>query len=249
MELRRYLRLIRQRLILVLIAILVGAGVGYATTSRVIKYTAVTTIYVGNLNVAANPEDLALQASLNNIVATYAQMIPTPVIAQKAIDQTGLDRFPGQVASETTALVVTGTDLIDVSVTDLDPANAVRLANGVSKAFVAQVSAYQATSTAQPTGSDAGAVPNEPAHVFQPATYAFASSSGLTGKMLLGGIFGLVLSIFLILILDYLDITIKSPEELERRVGLPVLGIIPLFNSLPLSNTPSAGYANGTIGG
>ena len=62
----------------------------------------------------------------------------------------------------------------------------------------------------------------------------------MTKKVLLGALVGLVVSILLVFLLDYLDITIKSPEELERRVGLPVLGIVPRFETLPLgmSRTP-----------
>jgi capsular polysaccharide biosynthesis protein len=77
-------------------------------------------------------------------------------------------------------------------------------------------------------------VPNEPAYVFQDATAAVRSSSGVDRKVLLGALFGLVIAILLIFLLDYLDVTIKSPEELERRVGLPVLGIVPLFGTLQL---------------
>jgi len=229
MELRRYLRLIRQRLILVVLAVIVGAAVGYATTSRTPAYTATSTIYVGNVNIAENPQDLELESGLNQVVATFAQMIPSPVIAQKALNTTHIHRFAGEVAASTFASVVAGTNLIDVSVTDAEPSVAVALANGVSNAFVHQISAYQAVTSK----TTVGLVPNEPAYVFQQASVASKTSSGLLRKLILGALFGFVLSIFLILILDYLDITIKSPEELERRIDLPVLGIIPYVASFP----------------
>jgi capsular polysaccharide biosynthesis protein len=232
MELRRYYLLIRQRLLLVVVAVIVGAGIGYAITSRVPFYTATAEIYVGSTNLGPSNQLLYQEADLNEIVATYSIMIPQPVIAQKAINQTHANRFAGEVSANTSTQVLTGTQLIDVSVTDRVPATAVSLANGVTQAFVSQIKSY----TNNPTGN--GAVPSLPAHVFQPAIVGVASSSGLTKRMLLGGIFGLVISIFMILLLDYLDITIKSPDELERRVGLPVLGIIPRFNSLKLDASP-----------
>ena len=206
---------------------------GFLTTSRVPVFTASATIYVGNINVTQSPQDLNLQAGLNYITNTYAQMIPSPVIAQKAIDETKVHRFAGEVSKSTTAGVDPGTNLITVSVIDSSADNAINLANGISKAFVAQIKKYQPT-----TQGGQGVTPNEPAYVFQDATMATAASSGLIRKVLLFSLFGLVISIFVILVLDYLDITIKSPEELERRVGLPVLGIIPLFMTLPLSASP-----------
>jgi capsular polysaccharide biosynthesis protein len=234
MELRRYLRLIRQRLLLVVVAIIAGGGIGYAATSRTPAYTATAILFVGSTNLGPDQDQLLFEGDLNEIVATYAVMIPEPVIAQRAIDETHIDRFAGEVASETTALAETGTQLIDVSVTDADANDAVELANAISRAFVSQITDYSAGQTS----TSEGALPNEPAHVYQEATEAVPTSSGLTKRVILGFVFGLIVSIFLILLLDYLDITIKSPDELERRVGLPVLGIIPLFDSLKLDSSP-----------
>jgi capsular polysaccharide biosynthesis protein len=233
MELRRYFDLIRRRMAMVIVAVIVGATIGYITTSRTPSYTATATIYVGSLNLGADQVELYAEVGLNEVVATFASMIPSAVIAQKAISKTHINRYPGEVAASTSATVVPGTNLIEVSVSDRSPSDAVRLANGVSEAFVNQISQYQATGTATQ-----GQVPNEPAYVFQQANIATALSLGLTKKVALGAIFGLVVSVLLILLLDYLDITIKSPEELERRVGLPVLGIIPLFSSIQLDNSP-----------
>jgi len=233
MELRRYLRLIRQRLLLILVAIIAGAGVGYAITSRTPLYTATATLFVGATNLGPNQEFLYQEADLNQIVQTYAVMIPEPVIAQEAINQTHIIRYAGSVAAETSATVVANTQLIDVSVSDTSAADSIQLANAVSKAFVSQIQSYANT-------GHGAAVPSEPAHVYQQATYASASSSGLTKRIILGSFFGLILAIFLVLLLDYLDITIKSPDELERRLGLPVLGIVPRFTSLQLDISPNA---------
>jgi hypothetical protein len=39
-------------------------------------------------------------------------------------------------------------------------------------------------------------------------------------------------------LLDYLDITVKRPEDLERRIDLPVLGTIPLERQLTSNAIP-----------
>ena len=229
MELRRYLHLIRQRLYVVILSVLVGALVGYGVTSRVSQYRTTAQLYVGSEEIAQNPSLLYLEPGLNQVVATFAEMIPTQVIAQKAVVATGVPRSAGAVVGETKAEVVTGTNLIDISVTDPDPVVAQKLANGVGSAFVAQIQNYQPGAPAGP-----GTVPTEPAYVFQTAPLPTAPlSSGLKRQMILGGIFGLLISVLLVLLLDYLDITAKTPEELERRLGLPVLGVVPLNRSLP----------------
>jgi capsular polysaccharide biosynthesis protein len=250
MELRRYFNLIRRRVALVIVAVIVGGLAGYLFTSRTPSYTATATIYVGTTDLAADQQQLSLQSGLNEVVATFASMIPSPVIAQHALDKTHIARGAGAVAASTSATVVFGTDLINVAVTDAKSEDAVRLANGVSNAFISQISQYQSTTPAAGSTAAAapGSVPNEPAYVFQDATAAVRSSSGVERKMLLGALFGLIISILLIFLLDYLDITIKSAEELERRVGLPVLGIVPLFGTLQLG-AGSQGPAGRAVGG
>jgi capsular polysaccharide biosynthesis protein len=235
-ELRRYLQLIRQRTFLIALSMVIGAAVGWFITPRAATYTASSEIYVGSQNFVASPNELFAEQGLNEVVTSFAAMIPSPVIAQGAIDRTGLPRYAGEVAGSTVATVVTGTSLISVSVTDANAADAVKLANGVAHSFVTQVSKYQ-TGASKPS---AGTVPYEPAYVFQNATSALTNGTGLTKRVVLGVIFGFVVSIFLIFLLDYLDVTVKSPEELERRVGLPVLGVIPAFGSLPLDASPSS---------
>jgi len=59
------------------VALIVGMVVGYFTTSRTVVYTATAQIYVGSLNINANQAQLQLQAGLNEVVATFAQMIPS----------------------------------------------------------------------------------------------------------------------------------------------------------------------------
>jgi capsular polysaccharide biosynthesis protein len=161
-------------------------------------------------------------------------MIPSPVIAQRALEKDHLDRQAGAVAANTVATVDPGTDLIDVTVSDADPSDAKTLANGVATAFVSQITHYQSSGTTG--GTQLGSVPNEPAYVFQEATSASVAPNGVVRKTLIGALFGLIIAILLTFLLDYLDLTIKSPEELEERLGLQVLGVVPLFGTLQLGS-------------
>jgi capsular polysaccharide biosynthesis protein len=44
---------------------------------------------------------------------------------------------------------------------------------------------------------------------------------------------GLAVGIGTVLTLEYFDTTVKSPDEIERFLGLPVIGIVPSFGGKP----------------
>ncbi|OGW30068.1 MAG: hypothetical protein A2X59_13160 [Nitrospirae bacterium GWC2_42_7] len=50
-------------------------------------------------------------------------------------------------------------------------------------------------------------------------------------NILMGILMGLFGGVGLAFFIDYLDNTVKSPEEVERRLGEPVLGMVPLYKS------------------
>lgn len=229
MELRRYFQVLRQKLVLILVTVLVGACIGYATTSRGAQYETSAQLYVGARQLMQDPVQLYGLAGFNQVVDTFAAMIPTPVFAEKAIASTGVPRKVGQVLGETKATVVTDTNLIDVTVKDADPVVAQKLANGISQAFVAQIQNYDPATSPTP-----GTLPAEPAYVFQQAPLPSAPlSNGLKRKVALGAVFGLIVAVLLVLLLDYLDVTIKGADDLEKRLGLPVLAVVPRRRSLP----------------
>lgn len=50
-------------------------------------------------------------------------------------------------------------------------------------------------------------------------------------NLAIGGILGLMLGIMLVFFMEYMDNTIKTTEDVERYLGLPVIGLIPKINS------------------
>jgi capsular polysaccharide biosynthesis protein len=69
------------------------------------------------------------------------------------------------------------------------------------------------------------------------------STSSSTSNIVTAALFGLLLSTALVLLIEYLDITVKSREDAEARLELPVLGIVP---ELPLDPASTRGRAETT---
>jgi len=73
-------------------------------------------------------------------------------------------------------------------------------------------------------GSDVNAL-----SIIEPATPAVQVGPDVRMNVLFAALIGLGLAIGAVLLLEYLDDTVKTPEEAERRVGLTGLGVVDLF--------------------
>ena len=228
MELRRYLTVLRRRWVLLLVSVVCGLMAGYLSVPSGSTYTAETTIYVGNRQfVAAGALSADQNQGVERVARTFAVMIASEPIARDALQSTGIDASSAQVARRTVAGLIPGTSLIRISYHDADPARARAIANAISDALVEQVQTFEPGAT---IGGE-GDVPVLPAYVFARADLPVVpQGKGAIGRLLTGAIFGFVLAAAVAFLLDYLDITPRSADDLERHLGLPVLGVVPLLS-------------------
>ena len=226
MELRTYLAVLRRRGLLILACVVVALTVTYSQTSRSSYYRATAMIYVGvqrltNSSGDLQPNNDAL-ASIERSILTFSIMIDSPPTAVSALQRSGVARSVPGVLAATTVFPVPATQLIRVDVIDTDPAVARDLANAMSESFVTDVQTFE------PRASTEGQFPALPAYVFQRAQLPVVpQTTGVLPSVLTGGLFGLVAAVALAFLLEYLDITVKNAADAERRLELPVLGVIP----------------------
>jgi capsular polysaccharide biosynthesis protein len=225
-ELHRYLVLLRSRLPVLILTIVVGLVLVWVATPRQAKYRATSTIYVGSRVVdLKNPTDVQYGqiATLDRFIETFARMIDSEATAAPAVGSLRVGRSVASVVAATTARQIENTQLLAVDVVDADPAVAQRLANALAEAFIGQV---QDLEGGGPAGE--GTVPSLPAYVFERARLPTAPEpTTLASNLVIGAFVGLVGGIGLVVLLDYLDVTLRGIEDAEHRLELPVLGTIP----------------------
>lgn len=225
MELRRYYAILRRRWLLVLATVAAGILAGYLSTPRSVQYTTQTTLYVGSQNFLTSTGPVVsgdAQVGLQQVIQTFAKMIPSAPIATEALNRTGVERSVGEVLGSTQ--VTPDLSLIFIRVTDRDPAVAQQLANAMAEAFVDRIESFEPSGGSQ----EPGAIPRLPAYIFERAALpTVPEETGLNRRIVLGLLFGFAAAVAAVFLLEYLDITVKSPAEAERRLELPVLGVIP----------------------
>ncbi len=229
MEILTYLRVLRRRWPLVVVTVATALGLAYATAPRTKVYAASSTIVVGPRQLSTDPNrtdfsgDLA--NGLANLTATYAVLLDSEVIAQEAVRRTGVPRAPGGVVGATTASAVAATQVLRVTVVDPVPAVAQALATAMATAFVDRVTSF--TPDAPPS---VGSPPAVPVYLYQPAGLPVAPQPLSTRtRIATAGIFGLLAAVAAVLLLEYLDLSVRTVPEAEERLGLPVLGAMPML--------------------
>jgi capsular polysaccharide biosynthesis protein len=227
-ELRHYLSVLRARIWLIICTTLVAAGAGVVVSSVGATYTATTTLYLGSRTFSLEPSagDLSTDrlAALDRIALTFSKMIDSEPIAERATRQLGIDVDPSDVVDETQVAPEPATQLIYVRVRDEDADLAQRLSNSLADSFVEAVQEFEPVDTVAAEGS----VPRLPVYVFERAQVPTdADPTNQTSTIVLATFFGLLCGVSLTFLIDYLDVSLRSAADVERRLELPVLGVIP----------------------
>lgn len=212
--------------------VLAAVSAGYFVTSKDSRYTAEARLYVGSRSVDIDPTSLDISndrfAGLSFLANSYATMLNTRTAAEQAIADSGVALTVSQAEDAITAFAEPASLLITMQVVHSDPAVAQSLANGLADSFVTLLR-DQESQLAVPADADAP----PPVSVFEYAVLPTTPQpTGLIKNLMLAAVFGLLAGIGWVVLLEYLDLTIRSADDAQHRLQLPALGAIPLDSRL-----------------
>ncbi len=218
MDLRDYVRLLRVRRLLIITCTLLGLAAAAAVTLAATPiYQAKARLFVsssdsGSLG-AAYTGSLFTQAR----VKSYVTLIDSPPVLQPVIEDLGLNLTTSQLAAKVSGDAPLDTVLMTVSANDESPAQAQRIANGVSDQLTEVINKLDTT----------GAGSLVKITVVQPAQLP---GSPITPRrnlnLALGLLVGLAVGVGAAVAKEALDTTVKSVEELQESFGVSTLGVI-----------------------
>jgi capsular polysaccharide biosynthesis protein len=239
-EIRRYLAILRRWVVLVVLIVAAALAAGWAIAPRGHTYSATSIVYVGQrtINIAPTGGQVSgdYAAGLDRLISTFTAMVPTTRIAAAAVASAHVARGPEGVVANTAAKQVPATDLITITYTDSDPHVTQTVDNALANALVAAVP------TVDPTSGSASTSSGQVLSVYQPASLpTVPNHKGTARDLILAGLFGVIVAGCLVALLEYLDITLRSPEQVERQLELPVLGVVPALGArLPVRPATSS---------
>ncbi|MBU3190975.1 lipopolysaccharide biosynthesis protein [Clostridium bowmanii] len=219
MELMEYFTIIKKRILLVILITLGATVLSGVLSYFVIKptYKADISVIIGKIENKTEVPQTNMDAVLmyQKLVKTYSEFAKSRRVSDHVITALKLKMDPGELQSMVTVEPKGDTEFLTITVKSKDPKEAMDIANQLAKSLkfisndVKKSDNVQLLDDAlQPTAPDS---PNPKLNI----AIAF--------------FIGLMISLGIAFLLEYLDNTVKSQEDIEKLTGLPVIGIIPFI--------------------
>ena len=179
------------------------------------KYTSVTKLYVMEKNddSSASVTYSELQSG-SMLTKDYMELVKSRPVLEKTISKLNLDMEPEDLVDMIKTDTPTDTRIMSISVESEDPKEAKQIADALRKAVSVQIKDIMNADSVNTV--EEGNLPTK------------ASSPSVKKNMAIGALLGLIVSMGLTVLIYVLDDTVKTPDDVEKYLGLNVLTSIPI---------------------
>ena len=210
-------QLLLKRLVLIL-ALGIVAATGVAIVSWQFMddvYQASSSVIVSNSTESDTSQPLTYNDYTLNVklVNSYTIICKTNRVLDQVISKLDLRMSTAQLSSKISVTSVDNTEIIHISVKDEDPVLAQNITNTLTEVFQEEVKQIMKMDNVQ---------------IIDPAPLPLSPiEPNRVRNVLLGALVGLAAGIALAFLLEYLDRSVKTEEQAEELLGIPVLGAVP----------------------
>ena len=176
------------------------------------KYESTTKIMVLNKQDNNTLTSADMQTS-TQLTKDYAELIQSRTVLEGVIAQLNLDMTYKEMLNKVSVETSSDSRIVSISVTDEDPYTASEIANAVRDMAAEHIQAVMDIEAVNVV--DTANIPNEKA------------SPSLAKNGVIGGLLGVIIAMAAVIIIYLTNDTIKVEEDVERYLGLSVLGSIP----------------------
>ncbi len=176
-------------------------------------YKSYTTVILGSN--ATNSSQTITQTDITinrNLVDTYAQIVTSRRVLDQVINELNLDISYESLKSKISVSAVNNTEIIKINAEDNDAIKAKNIANITANYFKKEiVDLYNMNNV---NILDEAIQEKNPYNI------------NITKQIIVYFMIGLILAIGIVFVVFYFDRTIKSAEQVEQKIKLPILGSV-----------------------
>lgn len=190
------------------------------TVSGVISYVFITPIYQASTQILISQEKVdstvlnpqAIQTDLQ-LINTYNVIIKSSAILDKVATELDLPSA-GELNGQITVNSEQNSQVVNITVQDQSPKLAVDIANTVASVFQEDIKPLMNVDNVNILA--AAKLPDNPKPV----------NPNPPLNMAIAAVVGLMLGVGIAFLLEYLDTSIKTEQDVEDSLGLPILGLV-----------------------
>ncbi|MGU9047077.1 YveK family protein [Clostridium perfringens] len=185
------------------------------------QYEAKTKLFIGKQETSQNTanydnNDIMMYQKL---MKTYAELVKTSDLVTKAVKSANLDYNQKEINGILNSLTATpsaDTQILDLTFKGGNPKEVLKVTEAITNEFILE---------------SKDLIPNGNVQVIQkPQLPEYPVSPNKKRNVFIAFVLGIIIGVVVVLLLEYLDNTFKSREELEKTLELPVIGAIPDYN-------------------
>ena len=207
-----------QIIFITLIAMLVGVLYSYFYITPTYKSSTTLVLAQSSSPNETSAEITQTDVTLNSkLVSTYSELVKSKAILRQVVESIGNENLNEiDLKKNISVQAVKDTEVIEITVKDTDPNLAAQIANKIAEVFSEKVvEIYNISNVYILDKAEASDIPSNINHVKDIIIFAFI---------------GIVLAIAIVLVVNMLDTTIKTEQDVENTTGLLVLSSIPNYD-------------------
>ena len=179
-------------------------------------YKSYTTVILGG-NETTNSQTITQNdiAMNKNLVDTYAEIVKSRRVLDQVIDELDLNISYDSLYNMISVSAVNNTEIIKITVTNKNAVTAKNIANVTANYFMKEIVKLYNMNNVN--------VLDEAINADNPFNI------NITKQVVIYFVVGLILALGIVFVVFYFDRTIKSVEQIEQKIKLPILGSVEVY--------------------
>lgn len=215
-DLREYFAIIKKRFWIIALLAIISAVISGVISFFMLKpvYQAKSTLIVNADKQAETQIVTGDQITVTQKLAvTYGEIIKSRAVLDDVIKNLNLETTYESLSGQITVSPVNDTQIISISVQDTNPQRARDIANEIPNVF--ENEAKRITKANDVQVIDKAILPKNPI------------KPNKVMNVLIAFVLGTMIGLFVVFLIEYLDNKIKTPQDIEKHLGLSIIGVIP----------------------
>ncbi|MDP4176985.1 MAG: Wzz/FepE/Etk N-terminal domain-containing protein [Bacillota bacterium] len=221
MEITNYINIIKKRLLLIIFVTLT-----FTLISAIVSYFFIKPTYKANISVIIGKGETTTNTAVTenyndllmyqNSVKTYAALATSRKVADDVISKLNLNMDTATLISMISATPNANTEFLTLTVKAKDKETSVKIANQLAQSLKEVSQSIKKQDSVNLV--DDAQLPTQP------------DSPKPKLNIVIAFFLGLMVSVGVVLLLEYLDNTVKTQEDIESLLGIPTIGLIPIID-------------------